>query len=118
MATTTSTETADASARDRLKNRAESFVRGAGVAGIVGIVWLHTALLGLIANEVLGEQLGDPAGLVFSIVLGVPVVASTAVFVVYLGSLVVDTDIDWAEVVIQAVAGAWLLTPVLWWVRA
>ena len=117
MATTTSTETAE-SGSEKVMSVADSFLRGMGIPGLAGIVWLHTSILVVLMNEVLGDVLTGLAGFVFATALGIPVVASVFVMIVYFHDLARNREREWSELVIRAVAIAWIVTPIVTYVSS
>ena len=91
-------------------------LRAFGVAGGVGVVFIYTAVLALVFQEVIGDAIaGTEAAFWIETAMAVPPTAGAVVLAVHLSDLLNGNETDWAETILCAIGAAWVLSPLFIW---
>lgn len=101
-------------------NRAQEILapilRGVGVVGGVGVVFIYTLLMAIVFEDVIGDAIaGTAVAFWIEATMAVPPTAAAVVMAIYLSDLLNDEQTNWSETVIHAIGAAWVISPVHIW---
>ena len=101
---------------NRAREMLAAVLRAFGVGGAVGVVFVYTAVLALVFQEVIGDAIaGTEAAFWIETTMAVPPTAATVVLAVHLSNLLNGNETDWSETVLRGIGAAWVLSPLFIW---